>query len=339
MPNAIRFEVHHPTRAKPARLLAAPPRRIGNRLVASTPQRLSRILVATDGTAASEGAVIVAGLLARRHHATVDVLSVLPRWGESPPADEFLTITGELLGERLASVIPQGQRALGNAAPGWAIRVIDSSSTADSIAEIARTEGHDLIVTGNRRGWITRWFRRPTAFAVAQRSSVPVLVVPQWVSTLPGRAVIGLEGTDVDLTTATTTVDVLAHGAAVHLVHVDGTEPLSARQTEDPQSGVGWAVKFAELERAIADSDIVGANRVVLRGDEPATRLVAYANAVNADLVVASTRPPSTIAERVAGGVGGRILRAADGCVLLGGTENRSAVRATTSDRAGARPH
>ena len=129
MPNAIRFEVHHPTRAKPARLLAAPPRRIGNRLVASSPQRLSRILVATDGTAASEGAVIVAGLLARRHHATVDVLSVLPRWGESPPADEFLTITGELLGERLASVIPQGQRARGNAAPGWAIRVIDSSST------------------------------------------------------------------------------------------------------------------------------------------------------------------------------------------------------------------
>jgi hypothetical protein len=98
----------------------------------------------------------------------VDVVTVLPRWGQPPPDHEFLAITGELLEERLASVIPQGQRALGNATPPWAIRVIDSSSTVDSIAEAARTGGHDLIVTGNRRGWITRWLRHPTALGVAQ---------------------------------------------------------------------------------------------------------------------------------------------------------------------------
>jgi nucleotide-binding universal stress UspA family protein len=230
MPNAIRFDVHHPTRARRARLHAAPTRRAGKRPEPSTTRRLSRILVATDGTAASEGAVTVAGLLARRHHATVDVVSVLPRWGESPPAHEFLPITGELLEERLASVIPQGQRALGNGTPSWTIRLIDSSSIVDSIAETARTEGHDLIVTGNRGGWITRWLRRPTALAVAQRSTVPVLAVPESLSTLPARAVVGVDGTDADLALATSTVGVLAESAAVYLVHVDSAE-ATARLT------------------------------------------------------------------------------------------------------------
>ena len=124
MPNATQFEVHHPNSARRARPHAAPPHRAGKRSEPSTSRRLSRILVATDGTAALEGAVTVAGLLARRHHATVDVVSVLPRWGESPPAHEFLDITGELLEERLASVIPQGQRALGNGTPSWTIRLI-----------------------------------------------------------------------------------------------------------------------------------------------------------------------------------------------------------------------
>jgi nucleotide-binding universal stress UspA family protein len=323
MPNAIEFEVHHRTRAARG-LDAAPRHRADTRSEPSTSHRLSRILVATDGTAASEGAVIVAGLLARRHHASVDVVSVLPRWGEPPPDHEFLGITGELLEERLAAVIPQGQRALGNGTPFWAIKVIDSTSAVYSIAEIARTEGHDLIVTGNRRSWITRWLRRPTALAVAQRSNVPVLVVPQSVSTLPARAVVGVEGTDFDVTTAATAVGVLAERAAVHLVHVDSTEAAVARETEDQRSGAGRAVRFAEVERAIADSDIGGVNSVVLRGREPAARLVAYAKGVQADLVVAGTRSPATIAERVSGGVGGRVLRAADCCVLLCGTEHRT---------------
>ena len=336
LPNAIKFEMHHPTRARRARLHAAPAHRAAERSEPGTSHRLTRILVATDGTPASEGAVIVAGLLARRHHASVDVVSVLPRWGEAPPGHEFVGITSELLEERLASVIPQGQRALGNGTPFWTIRVIDSSSTVDSIVEIARTEGHDLIVTGNRRGWITRWLRRPTALAVAQRTSVPVLVVPQSVSNLPTRVVVGVEGTAFDLTTVSTAVGILAERATVHLVHVDNIDAAVAREGENERSGSGWTARFAELERAIADYDIAGVNSVVLRGREMAVRLVAYANAVDADLVVTGTRSPATIAERVSGDAGGRVLRAADGCVLLCGTdhrntEHRNKVRVTNS--------
>lgn len=291
-------------------------------------RRLSRILVATDGTAASEGAMIVAGLLAHRHHAGVDVVSVLPRWGQPPPAPEFLAITGELLEERLASVIPQGKRTLGTA-PRWAIRVIDSSSVVETIVETARREGHDLIITGTRRSGITRWLRSPTALAVAQRSHIPVLAVPPSVSTLPARAVVGIEGTSFDLTSAATAVGVLAEGAVVHLVHVDTTEAPLAWGTEDRAFSARVAAKFADLARVSADAGVASVKRVVLRGREPAARLVAYGEGINADLVVAGARPPTTIAERISGGVSGRVLRAADGCVLLCGPDDRTKLRTT----------
>ena len=317
MPNAIRFEIHHPTRARRARLHAAPRPRAGERSELSTSRRLARILVATDGTSASEGAVVMAGLLARRHHASVDVVTVLPRWGHPPPDHEFLAITGELLEERLASVIPQSERALGNASPPWAVRVIDSSSIVDSIADAARTGGHDLIVTGNRRGWITRWLRHPTALGVAQRSSVPVLVVPRSVSTLPARAVVGVDGADFDCASAATAVNVLAERAAVHLVHVDRGEPPVARETEDPGFSVEWAARFAGLEEAMADPDIADVRRIVLHGGEPAARLVAYAKGVDADLIVTGSRRAAPTADRVSNGIGRRILRASDFSVLL----------------------
>ena len=72
MPNAIRFEIHHPTRARRARVTATPPRRAGTRSEVSTTRRLARILVATDGTSASEGAVIMAGLLSH--------VGITPAW-------------------------------------------------------------------------------------------------------------------------------------------------------------------------------------------------------------------------------------------------------------------
>jgi nucleotide-binding universal stress UspA family protein len=325
MPNAIHFEVHAPTRARPAPRGTVTSRRTAER---PTPQglRLSRILVATDGTAASDGAMIVAGLLARRHNATVDVVSVLPRWGQSPPEREFLDITAELLEERLAAVIPQGKRAIGDATAPWTIKVIDSSSTVDSIAETARREGHDLIITGNTRrgGWITRWLRRPTGLAVAQRSDVPVLVVPQWASALPTRAVVSVQGTDVDPHAAATLAAVLADDAAIHLVHVDSAADPGTREHDGAESGVEWAAKFAALERSVADlgvAGMTGVTGVVLRGGEPAARLVSYAEGISADVIVAGT-DRRTIADRVSGDAGGRVLRAADRFVLLNGTHN-----------------
>jgi nucleotide-binding universal stress UspA family protein len=285
MPGSHTFAPRHSSPEPAVGLRALPPPRhagqaaeVGRR----DAPRLRRILVATDGTAASQGALVVAGLLARRDGAAVDVVSVLPRWGPPAPVHEFLGITGELLTSRLARVIPQSESALGGGRTLWTVRLIDSTSIVSSIAEAAEAGGHDLIVTGRRRGWIDRLLRRPTALAVAYRAPVPVLAVPERVTALPTQAVVGTDGTEADLPVAPAAVGILEEPATVHLVHAG---------TEDPSAVDG----------------------------KPASRLVTHAKAIGADLIAMRVRPPESLGDRVLGGVSRQVLRSADGSVLLWG--------------------
>lgn len=48
-------------------------------------------------------------------------------------------------------------------------------------------------------------------------------------------------------------------------------------------------MRFVEIERAIADSDIAGVSGVVLRGSKPAARLAGYAEGTGADLIAVGT--------------------------------------------------
>ena len=200
--------------------------------------RRPRILVATDGTAASEGALAVAALLARRDGHDVDVVSVLERWGSSPPDEEFVAITGELLDARLSRVIAQSERAFDGTTTSWTVRVIDSSRVGDTIARIARAEGHALIVTGLPGSWFQKWLRRRTALDVARRSAVPVLAVPRSVATLPAPAVVGVTGRDADASSSAHLTD-HARCAGADLIVVDV-----------PKSGRGFGGVARRVTRA-----------------------------------------------------------------------------------------
>jgi nucleotide-binding universal stress UspA family protein len=314
MSNTYLLPVEQTNPAARAGLLSMPPPDVGQ--AAETPRaspRLRRILVATDGAAASEGALTVAGLLARRDGAVIDVVSVLPRWGPPPAVHEFLDMTGELLNSRLARVFPQGERALGDSGTRWTVNVIDGGSVVESIVEAAEVQGHDLIVTGRGRGWVDRWLRRPTALAVAQHSAIPVLVVPPSVTALPTRAVVSVDGTDADSSIATAAVGVLAESAALHLVH-------GGPGAADAERSVGWARRLASLERALNRLGPAAVERVVVRAGEPAAGLLAYAETIGADLIAVGARQPATtLRDRVIGGISRQVLRAADSCVLLCG--------------------
>lgn len=278
MPSALHFTVHHTNAARRASVFAMPPPRSSETIGPSQPlRRLRRILVATDGTENSHGAMTMAGILARHHGSIVDVVSVLPRWGPPAPDHALLDVTRELLDERLAHVVPQSERTIRDAAHVWTIRVVDSNSVADSIADTARAEGHDLIIVGTRRGWFDRWFRRPTALAVARCSEVPVLVVPHSVSALPRSAVVVVDGSDADFSIATSLGRILGEDAVVDLVH------------DRPDAPDG----------------------------EPAPRLSAYAKRTGADLIAVRLPGSAAIADDLRGSAGRRFLRTTDGCVLL----------------------
>jgi nucleotide-binding universal stress UspA family protein len=272
-----------------------------------TRRRLRRILAATDGTPASDAALRLSGLLAQRDGAAVEVLSVLERRGAPAPVHEFVDITGELMSYRLSHVIPQAESAFGDW-KGWTVRIIDASHTS-TVGEVAEAEGYDLVVAGLRRGWMRRLLR-PTALRLAHHSRVPVLAVPPSVTALPTRALVGVDRDEAALSAARATARLLDGTATAHLVHV-----RTARAPHD----AGYAPLFERFVQEFDAADLAGIERRVLRGGEPAERLLAYSDRVQADLIAVGSHRPTSLADRLLGCVSWRILRAAHCCVLLSG--------------------
>ena len=130
------------------------------------------------------------------------------------------------------------------------------------------------------------------------------------VTTLPTRAVVGIDCGEAALYAARSTVQLLDVPATVHLVHV--------RPVEAPHD-VGYAPLFERFERELHGSELAHIERRVLRGGKPAERLLAYAGREQADLIAVGSHRPTSLADRLLGGVSWRILRAAHCCVLLSG--------------------
>jgi nucleotide-binding universal stress UspA family protein len=137
-----------------------------------------------------------------------------------------------------------------------------------------------------------------------------VLAVPPSITTLPARAVVGIDRGEAALSAARSTVQLLDVPATVHLVHV--------RPVEAPHD-VGYAPLFERFERELHGSELAHIERRVLRGGKPAERLLAYAGREQADLIAVGSHRPTSLADRLLGGVSWRILRAAQCCVLLSG--------------------
>jgi nucleotide-binding universal stress UspA family protein len=302
---------------RPTSLLDLPPP-VHTEQQGGTRRRLRRILAATDGTPASEGALRLSGLLAERDGAIVEVLSVLERWGDPAPVHEFVDIAGELMAHRVSRVIPQAESAFGDW-KGWTVRLTDGSNPS-TIGELAEAEGYDLIVVGLRRRWASRLLR-PTALRVAHHSRVPVLAVPPSVTALPTRALLGIDTSEAALSAARTAARLLGESATVHLVHV---------WTPGAPHDVGYAPLFESFERELHGSELAHIKRRVLRGGEPAERLLAYAGRVQADLIAVGSHRPTSLAHRLLGGVSWRILRAAHCCVLLAGHDTRQPLSGIT---------
>jgi nucleotide-binding universal stress UspA family protein len=279
---------------------------------------LRRILVATDGTPASRGALVVAGLLAQRHGAAVDVLSVLERWGgpertSSGGAD----LVAELTTQRLAAIVPQVEAAIGRR--GWTIKVTDGAVVSSVSA--AAAHGYDLLVVGRRRHWMGRGLRRPTALALAHRAGVPVLAVPSSVGALPTRAVVGIDGSPTARAAARAAIGLMGTPASIDLVHVPAAAEDDAHDAADParhrSGGTLWILD--ELARELEGLEHVTVASVITRRGPPARELLAHARSVDADLIAIGSRVPTSLKRELMGGVSRQVLAATDGCVLVAG--------------------
>jgi nucleotide-binding universal stress UspA family protein/nitrite reductase/ring-hydroxylating ferredoxin subunit len=96
---------------------------------AKGPGEYASVLIATDGSPTADRAARVGAEFAKAHGASVTLVHV----GEEPIGDIILRDTAERLGDR-----------------DMPMKVLAGGDPGDRIAELAASEGHDLVVVGNK---------------------------------------------------------------------------------------------------------------------------------------------------------------------------------------------
>ena len=137
------------------------------------------ILLATDLSETSEGASRIATALARAHASRLTLLHVYEVSAHTlagmPDAEAERTWPGPIRVRGELDAIATGLRATGIRADV----VFRFGDPAQRIAEVAREEGVDLVVTGtHRRTGLRRLWYGSVTEEVLRHSGVPVLAVP-----------------------------------------------------------------------------------------------------------------------------------------------------------------
>src|SRR5215469_15579366 len=152
------------------------------------------VLLALDGRADAAGAIRVAEALSRRHGNDIHVTTVLE---PLPPylsrieryPDEWatsrVTRAREEVGHRIQSVLGREYT--------WPVEVV-GGHVPDTLATAADHDQVAAVVIGiGQHHVVDRILGDETSVNIAARSTVPVIAVPEWATTLPHSAVVGTD--------------------------------------------------------------------------------------------------------------------------------------------------
>ncbi len=275
------------------------------------------ILVATDGTERSDGAIRLAAARAAASGAAMEVMIVLEAELHLSSDDGHFG-ESRLLYRRTArrrAVDEQIQRVLGEDRP-CAISVFDGNP-AFTISRVAIERRAALIVVGiGRHQLADRIFSDETALQLARVTRIPVLAVPADVSTMPRRAVVAIDFSEISTRAAQSAVEAVAEDGRVDLVHVMPSMGEGAFAIEAEPAYTRWV---QEQLAGIAEQLVVPAGITVtqfaLRGRRAAT-LLDYALSVGADLISTGTHGRGFVSRAIVGSVTAKLLRGA-ACSIL----------------------
>ena len=277
---------------------------------------------AADGTKA----IHVGRTIAQRYATEMVVTSIV----EPPPLYSFESnramllpwLVEQLFDERRASVHARlhrhGVLAVDGAEPRVEVRYGDA---ADTIADLARALDARLIVLGigphSRRH---RILSGGTAWAASRRAPCPILAVGEHAPELPRIAVIATDFSPESIHAAKVALTMLADGALVYLVHawsrVEAIFPNAVLATFNDRYAARLPVQFARMREALGRTDRFTIETLALEG-RPADLILAVADAMRADLLVAGTHGRGNVERWLLGSTSSAVLRGAECSVLL----------------------
>ena len=282
----------------------------------SVTARSTTLLIATDGTPQSDAAIALAHLLPLGEKGAVKVLTVVDRapipWG----ADHSVVSEYERGLRAEAQQMAQAQlRRLGNT--DWRVEV-RSGEPATTIAAMAKESGARMIVVGlGGHGPAARFFGNETALRLMRTSQVPILAVDSKLRGLPKRVAIAMDFSESSIEAARLALEIAAPGATVTLAHVVPWE----RKEYIPEQ---WfreheAYVASELTRVTGWLDQSRKFRVhhkILYG-KPGPSLLACAEDLDADLIVAGTHGRGFFGRMFGGETLSKLVRGARRSVLV----------------------
>lgn len=283
-----------------------------------------RILVATEGRPQSAGALRIARLLAERDGREVEVITVYEPPALYPvafnaPTPDFL-LDEHLAEEQLRGVRLQVQ----DLAPGvdWPVHA-EMGPVEPAIARRAGRGDVSLVVMGiGAHRPVDRWLGSETALRVMQLVNVPVLAVQPDAATLPRRALVAVDFSELSLRAARACRALLGEGAELHLAHAswicDGEGEPCPEWMRNQE--IGARARLDELARELAGEGGVEVRTSLVRiwlGQGPARGLLDAARSVRAELIAAGSHGLGFFGRVFMGSVSTRLVRGAACSVLV----------------------
>jgi len=279
--------------------------------------RPTALLIATDGTPQSDAAIAFARLLPLGDRRDIKVLTVVdhaPIPLGTIDGSMVMVYQSGLLEEARSKAEAQVDR-LGDR--NWTVDVL-SGDPATTIAELAKESRARIVVVGlGGHGVAARFFGNETALRLMRVSQVPVMAVDGKLRALPGRIMIALDFSESSIEAARLALEIAAPGATVTLVHVVPWERkgyIPDNWFKEHEAYVG-----GELKRVTGWLDQSGAFRIhqkILYG-KPGPSLLACAEELDADLIVAGTHGRGIFGRMIGGETVAKLVRGARCSVLV----------------------
>jgi nucleotide-binding universal stress UspA family protein len=272
------------------------------------------ILLATDGLRDADAAVRITARLSESTGRPVTVVAVL----EPPPLVTgeyaFVVPVTDVWKDRYDVLLARVRKQI-NAIAGvrdWPIEVL-TGQPATTIATTATMLDAALIVIGlGEHGILDRALGSETALHTLRSARCPVLAIPVACTTLPHRAVLGVDFSEPSVAAARTALTLLPSLTDLELVHV------APRWDLDPAAHSEWRAEYERrmappVARVVRDIDPPPGVVVTsaIREGQTTRQLLAAAVEYDADLIIVGSKGLGFLDRMLVGSTATSIIRAA----------------------------
>jgi nucleotide-binding universal stress UspA family protein len=290
-----------------------------SRDLARTTTVRQNILVATAGGPSSLGAVRIAAVMARRQHASVQVLAVTAPFPHALPTGLQIAPPSEIDQANQRAAIGSARRQLAEVrgTEDWGIRST-IGWPAEAIISIAQRWPASMIVTGlGKHAVLNRLLGSETVLSIARHSTVPVLAIPEDATPSLTHATAAIDFSRSSIDAAMLAAQVLPRGGTLALVHASPLIKLKSVPGSLPDLyTTGAGDKLAAIRKRIRAAT---GRRVVsaLVSAEVVDGVLTYAREQGSELVAIGGHDQSALDRLLLGSVRTRVLRHARCAVLI----------------------